>query len=75
MDLCLSSRDYRHLPLPRLSGGRRRLLSPGKHMMTVNSPTSTHSIHSGSRRSWSACRCGPAVEIGSFAIERSRKPQ
>ena len=85
MDLCLSSRDYRHLPLLRLSSGRRRLLSPGKHMMTVNSPTSTHSIHSGvspimerplvwpGSRSGSLCdRVIPRAPIG-FAGVRERR--
>jgi hypothetical protein len=85
MDLCLSSRDYRHLPLLRLSSGRRRLLSPGKHMMTVNSPTSTHSIHSGvspiterplvwpgSRSGWLCDRAIPQAVIG-FAGVRARR--
>jgi hypothetical protein len=84
-DLCFSSRDYRHLPLLRLSGGRRRLLSSGKHIINIKSETSTHSIHSGvspimerplvwlgSRSGWLCDRAIPQAAID-FAGVRERR--
>ena len=75
-------REDRYLPLLRLSSGRRRVLSPGKHIMTVNSPTSTHSIHSGvspitarplawpgSRSGWLCDRMIPQAAMGFAGVQ------